>query len=207
MLSSATRAVVIYCMAPWSHTMKSRLPLWDLYLWFPGALIPLRIYDAFLLSSQDRKQVAQIITATKISLAHESLPSVEATKRAANARLRFQLSAFHLDLNAPLPDDPLSSPVPLVFRWSVFGDDLPIALPRFEGSYVAFASSRFRQDLSLKPIPAPRDPLPEEIAPIPRARRALGHIASESPALLMAQVRDSITMAFFLPASTPTSAH
>jgi len=97
-----------------------------------GSLIPLWIYDAFFLSSEER---AQIVVATKISLAHESSTSDEATKQTANARLRFQLSAFHRDLNAPLPDDPLSFPMPLIFRWTVFGDDLPIALPRLEGSY------------------------------------------------------------------------
>jgi len=171
----------------------------------PGALIPLRIYDAFLLSSQDGKQVAQIITATKKFLTHEGLLWSEATKRATNAQLRFQLSALHLDLTAPLPEDPLSSPVPPVLRWSVFGDDLPIALPRFEGAYVAFASSQFCRDLVLKPRRTPRDPLPEEIAPIPRADENLDISPIRTPPYSWAQVGDSITVAFFLPVSTPKS--
>jgi hypothetical protein len=171
-----------------------------------GTLIPTRIYDAFLVPTQDGKQVVQIVVATKnSSMTQEGSLLSEKTKHTANTRLRFQLSALHLDLSAPLPEDPMLSTVPLVFCWSVFGDDLPLTLPRFEGEYVAFASSQYGRDLVPKPKSTPRDPLPEEIAPIPRAGENLDASPMRAPLYSWTQVGDSLTVAFFLPAFTPKS--
>lgn len=170
-----------------------------------GTLIPLMIYDAFLLPSQGGKQVAQIVVATKISLTHEGPPFSEATKRTATAPLRFQLSALHLNLSPPLSEDPLSSPISVITCWSVFGDDLPLTLRRFDGAYLALASSQFGRDLVPKPKSALRDPLPEEIAPIPRAGENLEASPGRAPLYSWTQVGDSITVAFFLPASTAKS--
>ena len=167
-----------------------------------GSLIPTRIYDAFLVPAQDGKQVVQIIVATKNLFFQEGSSLSETTKRTANTGLRFQLSALHLDLTGPLPDDLFLSPIPPIFRWSVFGDDLPLALPRFKEAYAAFASSQYDQNLVPKQKSTPRDPLPEDLAPIPRAGEDLDATPMKAPLYSWTQVGDSLTVAFFLPAST-----
>ncbi|KAF8319109.1 hypothetical protein DL93DRAFT_2075447 [Clavulina sp. PMI_390] len=78
-----------------------------------------------------------------------------------------------------------------------------------EGKYAVFASSQFHPSLTPRPSNAPRDPLPEEIAPIPRAGENLDGPSAAPPIKVplysWSQVGDSITVAFFLPASTPKS--
>lgn len=162
-------------------------------------LKPLRIYDAFILQHSDGRMTVQVVVATKLTISRSTsnVSSSKTVRSSHQPQTRFQLTALHLDVPSMAPDDPLSTPLSPTLYWSVFGDDLPLTLNRLEeGAYAAFASSLYHPHINPELINKPRDPLPEEIAPIPRAGENFDAHPLKPPLYSWTQMGDSITVAF-----------
>ncbi|KAF8327023.1 uncharacterized protein EI90DRAFT_3156380 [Cantharellus anzutake] len=184
---------------------------------------PMRLHVAHTVQPSDvggNEITIRVLISHKVVKEQDISTSESGRKQKARShhKIQFRLSAISLQLPRPVAEDAMdevTGPRNVSVLWSAIGDDLPAHVrysPRLR-SYLILAESAY---IGASSIPSattslpPRDPLPEEIAPIPRAQENLDAektpIPPSIPPYSWTQNEDSLTIAFFLPVTIPKTA-
>ena len=181
---------------------------------------PMRLHAAHVTSQSDGESELTIraLISHKVVKEQEPFPTPELEpkpKTRPQHRIQFRLSAISMQI--PLNEMSHGTELKHVsVLWSAIGDDLPVYV-RYSSvleSYLLLAESAYittsPTGSAVASIPPPRDPLSEEIAPIPRAHENLESretlVPHSIPPYTWTQNDDSVTIAFFLPANIPKAA-
>ncbi|KAF9516498.1 hypothetical protein BS47DRAFT_1315336 [Hydnum rufescens UP504] len=178
-------------------------------------LVPLRMHAAHILPAGNGDFRVLILISTKLLIPTSGAPH-PSTKLRSPHKIQFRVSSISLHISPTSSD--ITTPQKAECRWSIVGDDIPAHatyhIPRHE--FLILSESEFIHPQSSALSIAPPDPQLDEIAPIPRAGENLdgpestNGMSSQAPSLKpppysWTQTSDSLTIAFFLPASTPKS--
>lgn len=179
-----------------------------------NALVPFRLHQAHLEPS--RSQVELIISTKVVKEVHsDSSTSGSPTRKRFRATQTTQFQLSRLDLPFVSSD---ASPPTISITWAALGDDIPIFTrliapsdANISPSLLVISPSPFIpiSPDTMQPLlptqPTRREPLPEDMAPIPREGENLDTLPSapKTPLYSWNQMSDSLTIAFLLPATTP----